>query len=66
MKNFDFNRYKDILPYDQTRVILKTNLENDYINANYINVISFILIRIHQLFFVLRYLLFQQILLIVI
>ncbi|CAF0878707.1 unnamed protein product [Adineta ricciae] len=35
--NFYCNRYKDVLPYDQTRVILKTSLENDYINASYIN-----------------------------
>ncbi len=36
--NYYLNRYKDVLPYDQTRVILKTNEDNDYINANYINV----------------------------
>ncbi|CAF3666050.1 unnamed protein product [Rotaria socialis] len=35
--NYYRNRYKDVLPYDQTRVILKTNSENDYINASYIN-----------------------------
>uniref|UniRef100_H2XJH7 protein-tyrosine-phosphatase n=1 Tax=Ciona intestinalis TaxID=7719 RepID=H2XJH7_CIOIN len=32
------NRYKNILPYDATRVFLKETAENpDYINANYIN-----------------------------
>jgi len=33
-KNQNKNRYIDIMPYDKTRVILKG--ENDYINANYI------------------------------
>lgn len=32
--NFYHNRYKDVLPYDQTRV----KLEHDYINANHIDV----------------------------
>ncbi|KAL8165844.1 UNVERIFIED_CONTAM: Tyrosine-protein phosphatase non-receptor type 3 [Gekko kuhli] len=35
-QNMDKNRYKDVLPYDITRVILKGN--EDYINANYVNV----------------------------
>ncbi|XP_044308300.1 tyrosine-protein phosphatase non-receptor type 3 isoform X5 [Varanus komodoensis] len=34
-QNMDKNRYKDVLPYDKTRVILKGN--DDYINANYVN-----------------------------
>ncbi|XP_077160165.1 tyrosine-protein phosphatase non-receptor type 3 isoform X3 [Paroedura picta] len=34
-QNMDKNRYKDVLPYDITRVILKGN--EDYINANYVN-----------------------------
>ncbi|XP_062302343.1 tyrosine-protein phosphatase non-receptor type 4-like isoform X1 [Osmerus eperlanus] len=34
-QNISKNRYRDISPYDATRVILKG--ENDYINANYIN-----------------------------
>ncbi|XP_061445630.1 tyrosine-protein phosphatase non-receptor type 3 isoform X3 [Rhineura floridana] len=34
-QNMDKNRYKDVLPYDTTRVILKGN--DDYINANYVN-----------------------------
>jgi len=34
-KNQNKNRYIDIMPYDKTRVILKGS-ENDYINANYI------------------------------
>ncbi|XP_056157054.1 tyrosine-protein phosphatase non-receptor type 4-like [Lampris incognitus] len=34
--NISKNRYRDISPYDATRVILKG--ENDYINANYINI----------------------------
>ena len=37
-ENYSRNRYKDVLPYDQTRVILTTELDNDYINASYINV----------------------------
>jgi tyrosine-protein phosphatase non-receptor type 4 len=36
--NYYHNRYKDVLPYDQTRIVLKTNSENDYINASYIDV----------------------------
>ncbi|XP_070279243.1 tyrosine-protein phosphatase non-receptor type 4 isoform X5 [Myotis yumanensis] len=35
-QNISKNRYRDISPYDATRVILKGN--EDYINANYINV----------------------------
>lgn len=31
------NRYKDISPYDQTRVLLRNLPSGDYINANYIN-----------------------------
>ncbi|KAJ6657806.1 hypothetical protein lerEdw1_001856 [Lerista edwardsae] len=34
-QNMDKNRYKDVLPYDNTRVILQGN--EDYINANYVN-----------------------------
>jgi len=38
-KNKPFNRYKDILPYDSTRVHLSTSTKqrNDYINANHVN-----------------------------
>jgi succinylglutamate desuccinylase len=39
--NYYRNRYKDVLPYDQTRVILQLNPDNDYINANFINVRNF-------------------------
>ncbi|KAM4601745.1 tyrosine-protein phosphatase non-receptor type 4-like [Polymixia lowei] len=35
-QNVSKNRYRDISPYDATRVVLKG--ENDYINANYINI----------------------------
>ncbi|CAF1044909.1 unnamed protein product [Adineta ricciae] len=35
--NYYRNRYKDVLPYDQTRVILKSGFDSDYINANFIN-----------------------------
>uniref|UniRef100_A0A8D2QQ75 Tyrosine-protein phosphatase n=1 Tax=Zosterops lateralis melanops TaxID=1220523 RepID=A0A8D2QQ75_ZOSLA len=34
-QNMDKNRYKDVLPYDATRIILQG--EEDYINANYVN-----------------------------
>ncbi|RMC15785.1 hypothetical protein DUI87_07989 [Hirundo rustica rustica] len=34
-QNMDKNRYKDVLPYDATRIILQG--DEDYINANYVN-----------------------------
>ncbi|XP_072452800.1 tyrosine-protein phosphatase non-receptor type 3 isoform X2 [Notamacropus eugenii] len=34
-QNLDKNRYKDVLPYDTTRVVLQENEE--YINASYVN-----------------------------
>ncbi|XP_066223579.1 tyrosine-protein phosphatase non-receptor type 3 isoform X3 [Saccopteryx leptura] len=34
-QNLDRNRYKDVLPYDTTRVLLQGN--EDYINASYVN-----------------------------
>nr|XP_033786521.1 tyrosine-protein phosphatase non-receptor type 3 isoform X2 [Geotrypetes seraphini]XP_033786522.1 tyrosine-protein phosphatase non-receptor type 3 isoform X2 [Geotrypetes seraphini] len=34
-QNMDKNRYKDVLPYDVSRVTLQGN--EDYINANYVN-----------------------------
>ncbi|XP_042328260.1 tyrosine-protein phosphatase non-receptor type 3 isoform X3 [Sceloporus undulatus] len=34
-QNMDKNRYKDVLPYDITRVVLQG--KEDYINANYVN-----------------------------
>ncbi|KAK9883579.1 hypothetical protein WA026_001755 [Henosepilachna vigintioctopunctata] len=36
-KNVNKNRYRDILPYDSTRVVLKEGANGDYINANYVN-----------------------------
>ncbi|ELW70562.1 Band 4.1-like protein 4B [Tupaia chinensis] len=35
-QNLDKNRYKDVLPYDTTRVLLQGN--EDYINASYVNI----------------------------
>ncbi|KAH9513348.1 Tyrosine-protein phosphatase non-receptor type 4 [Bulinus truncatus] len=35
--NINKNRYRDISPYDQTRVVLKSGTAGDYINANYVN-----------------------------
>ncbi|XP_070210282.1 tyrosine-protein phosphatase non-receptor type 4-like isoform X4 [Littorina saxatilis] len=35
--NVNKNRYRDISPYDQTRVVLKNSINGDYINANYVN-----------------------------
>ncbi|XP_041367187.1 tyrosine-protein phosphatase non-receptor type 4-like isoform X2 [Gigantopelta aegis] len=35
--NIPKNRYRDISPYDQTRVILKPGPGGDYVNANYVN-----------------------------
>lgn len=38
MENLSKNRYRDISPYDQTRVLLQNaSGSGDYINANYIN-----------------------------
>lgn len=36
-KNINKNRYRDILPYDTTRVILENASTGDYVNANYVN-----------------------------
>ncbi|CAH0563802.1 unnamed protein product, partial [Brassicogethes aeneus] len=36
-KNVNKNRYRDISPYDTTRVVLKNAPSGDYINANYVN-----------------------------
>ncbi|CDS37423.1 tyrosine protein phosphatase non receptor type [Echinococcus multilocularis] len=32
------NRYRDIIPYDETRVLLKSESTGDYINANFVKV----------------------------
>lgn len=37
-KNIAKNRYKDVCPYDATRVILRQSNGEDYINANHVNV----------------------------
>ncbi|XP_063908289.1 uncharacterized protein LOC135126283 [Zophobas morio] len=37
-ENANKNRYNNVLPYDDTRVILQGNSEGDYINANYVDV----------------------------
>ncbi|XP_017785015.1 PREDICTED: tyrosine-protein phosphatase non-receptor type 4 [Nicrophorus vespilloides] len=36
-KNVNKNRYRDISPYDNTRVVLEDCPNGDYINANYVN-----------------------------
>ncbi|CAI2348016.1 unnamed protein product [Caenorhabditis sp. 36 PRJEB53466] len=35
--NLSKNRYRDVCPYDETRVALQTSGTGDYINANYVN-----------------------------
>ncbi|CAG5120348.1 unnamed protein product, partial [Candidula unifasciata] len=35
--NLSKNRYRDISPYDQTRVVLTNAASGDYINANFVN-----------------------------
>lgn len=36
-ENIDKNRYRDILPYDSTRVQLMDSMTGDYINANFVD-----------------------------
>lgn len=36
-ENIDKNRYRDILPYDSTRVQLTDSMTGDYINASFVN-----------------------------
>lgn len=36
-ENVDKNRYRDISPYDVTRVVLRHGSNGDYINANYVD-----------------------------
>ncbi|CAF0979142.1 unnamed protein product [Didymodactylos carnosus] len=40
LENRSSNRFKNILPYDETRVILKNYLQTDYVNANRIKSID--------------------------
>lgn len=43
LSNLAKNRYRDVCPYDATRVILRQSEDgNDYINANHVNVIFFV------------------------
>uniref|UniRef100_A0A913I483 protein-tyrosine-phosphatase n=1 Tax=Strongyloides stercoralis TaxID=6248 RepID=A0A913I483_STRER len=37
-ENTSKNRYRDILPYDETRVRLQKNISGDYINASHISI----------------------------
>lgn len=37
MENIDKNRYRDILPYDSTRVQLVDSMTGDYINASFVD-----------------------------
>lgn len=37
--NINKNRYRDISPYDETRVVLKNAPSGDYINANFVNMV---------------------------
>jgi hypothetical protein len=38
-QNRKYNRYRDVNPYDSTRIVLKRPIETDYINANLVKVI---------------------------
>ncbi|CAB3403277.1 unnamed protein product [Caenorhabditis bovis] len=38
--NVNKNRYRDVCPYDETRVILQTSNTGDYINANFMEIPS--------------------------
>ncbi|KAG5895022.1 hypothetical protein JTB14_014761 [Gonioctena quinquepunctata] len=38
-QNVNKNRYRDILPYDSTRVVLKAAASGDYINGNFVNML---------------------------
>lgn len=37
--NINKNRYRDILPYDQTRVVLTNGPNGDYVNANFVEMV---------------------------
>lgn len=37
-ENVNKNRYRDVLPYDSTRVIIQKGGSGDYINASFVNV----------------------------
>ena len=45
IKNRSFNRYRDVNPYDHSRIILQKNIGTDYINANLVKVIIRLLLK---------------------
>lgn len=45
-ENLHKNRYRDICPYDSTRVIIRNGKDGDYINANFVNVsVEFFIVK---------------------
>jgi protein tyrosine phosphatase len=52
-ENSFLNRYRDVKPYDHSRVKLETHHDTDYINASLVTVSKYEVFEFHE-FFVIR------------